>query len=76
MLLMGLTKELKTSYFSILLLLSVLLDYAYCGEKSLYTDQDHILELDVNNFNANVYNQVGGFFLLFVFSVLLVFGMH
>lgn len=38
---------------------------ANTGEKSLYTDKDHVLELNITNFDSNVYNQPRAFFVEF-----------
>ncbi|KAI6172627.1 Sulfhydryl oxidase [Aphelenchoides besseyi] len=38
------------------------------AEKSLYTDKDHVLELDVTNFDQSIYNQPRAFFVEFYAS--------
>ncbi|CAD5227656.1 unnamed protein product [Bursaphelenchus okinawaensis] len=38
------------------------------GVQSLYTEKDHVLELDVNNFNSSVYHQPRAFFVEFYAS--------
>lgn len=38
------------------------------GVQSLYTDKDHVLELDINTFNGSVYHQPRAFFVEFYAS--------
>lgn len=46
------------SKFFIGVLIAALLDHVIGDEKSLFSNEDQILQLDVDNFNQKVYNQV------------------
>ncbi|KAI6190901.1 Sulfhydryl oxidase [Aphelenchoides bicaudatus] len=65
---------IKLSHFSRALFIAVLicLQLSFCQadstEKSLYTDKDHVLELNISNFDSSVYNQPRAFFVEFYAS--------
>uniref|UniRef100_F1L048 Sulfhydryl oxidase n=1 Tax=Ascaris suum TaxID=6253 RepID=F1L048_ASCSU len=56
------------SKFFIGVLIAALLDHVIGDEKSLFSNEDQILQLDVDNFNQKVYNQGRAFFVEFYSS--------
>lgn len=48
-----------------LLAIIFLIQSAAASTESLYTDKDHVLELDITNFDASIYNQPRAFFVEF-----------